>query len=92
MSHDRSDIYFLLYDEIYRYHLTEEGRVLEAAKLDLFKTMSALTDAVRYEKLSLTEARHLLRKEIAALLAPPSPPKSEAEVATETPDTGVVKF
>lgn len=66
---EREEAYDGLYREIALYEQSVEGAFIKANKLDLLQKVSALTDAVAFEKLSISEARYLLREHIQVLRA-----------------------
>jgi len=82
---DREMIYSLLYEEIALYKSSEARLLYIHNELELLVRISALTDAVLYDKLSLPEAKHLIRGFIEALKTP------GPEDAPE-PEEGSIKF
>jgi hypothetical protein len=89
MSLEREEIYNAVFRGVELYIHSVEGYVFEENKFDLLQKVSALTDAVVHDKLSLGEAVHLLTNHIEEIRdkknAPPAPVKGEQE-------DGAIKF
>jgi hypothetical protein len=84
---DRDAIYNALFRGIDLYRTSIESGVYEDNKFDLLQKVSALTDAVFHEKLSLVEGVRLLGNHIESIRAARNAPPPEAQ-----PDTGTIKF
>ena len=84
---EREEVYDGLYHEIALYAGSVESAFIEENKLDLLQKMSALTDAVAFERMSYSEAKAILRDHIQTLRAKRNEPAPD-----QKPETGVISF
>lgn len=83
---DREMIYSLLYEEVALYKNSNERALYERSAIELLTRVSALTDAVLYDKLTPSEAKFMLRTYIESLrimLAEPEKKEDEGPGAFE---------
>ena len=76
---DREMLYACIYEEVSLYQNSSENEIYTKNQTELLIRVSALTDAALYDRISLTEAKHLIRQYIATLKAPVPVPEPEAK-------------
>lgn len=76
---DREMLYACIYEEVSLYQNSNESEIYTKNQMELLIRVSALTDAALYDRISLSEAKHLLREYIATLKTTAPVPEPEAK-------------
>lgn len=82
---DREMIYSFLFEEVNLYRHSIESDLYTKNQVELLVRVSALTDAAFYDRISVTEAKHLIRAYIETLKTPAPVPEPE-------PKDGAITF
>ena len=76
---DREMVYAFIYEEVSLYENSVESDLYKNNQIEILTRVSALTDAAFYDRITVTEAKHLIRGYIASLKAPAPAPEPEVK-------------